>query len=244
MSSFFMGRYEVTNAQVAEVFQWAYDNSKVSANSSTVQNNSGNPQELLDLDGSGQISFSNGTFSVDSSKDDFPCVEITWYGSVAFCNYLSEKEDLTPCYDLSNWSCDWSKNGYRLPTEAEWEYAARGGSNGDNTRYSGSDTVDLVAWFFGNSGGHSHETGTKAANELGIFDMSGNVWEWCWDWYTSYPSRPQTNPYGPESGTRRVIRGGSWFNSEIRCCVSYRLSNYPDLSSISYGFRLVRAPVC
>ncbi|MEY4134087.1 MAG: hypothetical protein RL386_437, partial [Bacteroidota bacterium] len=116
---------------------------------------------------------------------------------------------------------------YRLPTEAEWEYAARGGSSSLGYKYSGSNNLDEVAWHEGNSGNKTHPVGQKKSNELGLYDMSGNVWEWCADWYGSYSSGAQTNPKGPSSGTYRVLRGGSWGNNAGSCRSAYRLNSYP-----------------
>ena len=127
---------------------------------------------------------------------------------------------------------------YRLPTEAEWEYAARGGNKSQGYKYAGSNDPDLVAWHSGNSGNTTHEVGTRFPNELGIYDMSGNVWEWCQDWYGSYSSSPQTNPKGPNSGSYRVLRGGSWFYLARYCRVSDRRSGTPGNRYDSLGFRL------
>jgi formylglycine-generating enzyme required for sulfatase activity len=116
---------------------------------------------------------------------------------------------------------------YRLPTEAEWEFAARGGNKSKGHKYSGGNNLNSVAWYDDNSGSKTHPVGQKQANELGIYDMSGNVWEWCEDWYGDYSSSPQTNPKGPSYGSRRVLRGGSWYSDAKYCRVSNRVSNYP-----------------
>ena len=127
---------------------------------------------------------------------------------------------------------------FRLPTEAEWEFACRGGNNSRGYKYSGSNNLGSVAWYDGNSGNKTHPVGTKAPNELGIYDMSGNVWEWCADWYAGYSSGAQTNPTGPYGGSIRVFRGGSWGNFARYCRSSDRFIDYPTVRNFSVGLRL------
>ena len=127
---------------------------------------------------------------------------------------------------------------FRLPTEAEWEFAARGGNNSNHTQYSGSKNIGDVAWYYGNSGSQTHPIKTKKANELGLYDMSGNVWEWCQDRYGNYGSNTQTNPTGSESGTRRVNRGGSWRGLARYCRSSNRGNISPGFRFNNLGFRL------
>jgi formylglycine-generating enzyme required for sulfatase activity len=140
----------------------------------------------------------------------------------------------------------WTKQQFRLPTEAEWEYAARGGTGSQGCKYAGSNTIDDVAWYWGNSKilGISnpeygtHAVGTKAPNELGLYDMTGNVMEWCQDWYDSYDSSAQTNPTGPSSGSIRVLRGGSWINDAGSCRVAFRSGESLSDRSNYIGLRL------
>ena len=127
---------------------------------------------------------------------------------------------------------------FRLPTEAEWEYAARGGNRSQHYKYSGSNNIGDVAWYYDNSGNTTHDVATKRANELGIYDMSGNVFEWCFDWYGDYSSSSQTNPTGPASGSDRVIRGGSWLDDARFCRVSYRERGSADFRYDGLGLRL------
>lgn len=136
---------------------------------------------------------------------------------------------------------DASGRSFRLPTEAEWEYAARGGNRSRGYKYSGSDDIGEVAWYGGNSNGITHPVGEKGPNELGVYDMSGNVWEWCGDWYGNYPSEAERDPTGPSSGSCRVLRGGGWSNSARFCRVSYRDSDQPDGRVNGSGLRLVLA---
>jgi formylglycine-generating enzyme required for sulfatase activity len=143
---------------------------------------------------------------------------------------------------MINWkNVDWNRSakGYRLPTEAEWEYAARGGDGSPgNYTFSGSNNVDEVAWYDGNSGDKTHAVGTKEANGLGLYDMSGNVWEWCWDWYGDFPYSSQ-DPVGAPSGSKRVRRGGSWGHSAFYLRSTNRFYNKPSYRSSGIGFRLV-----
>ena len=178
--------------------------------------------------------------------DNNPVESVTWYNAVAYCNALSVSEGLSQCYSIngSDVSCDFTKKGYRLPTEAEWEYAARGGKHHtDDYRYAGChEEADLgsYAWYDPNSDSQTHEVGTKSANQLGIHDMSGNVWEWCNDWYGSYTSDNQTNPTGPVSGAYRMHLGGSWNASGESCRLAHRSKSSPSNSSGRLGFRVVR----
>ncbi len=199
--------------------------------------------------------------SLFSGNPNSPVEQVSWFNAIEYCNRRSMQEGLTPCYSYgsngtnpatwpagwntsdenhTNISCNWTANGYRLPTEMEWMFAARGGNLTHNYSYSGSNTIDDVAWHDLNSGGTTHDVGTKAANELGIFDMTGNVWEWCWDIYSTYPSSAQTNPHGVSSGSHRVIRGGGWGDSAGSCTVSRRVGIYATYSDFNVGFRCVR----
>ena len=128
---------------------------------------------------------------------------------------------------------------FRLPTEAEWEFAARGGNNSRGYKFAGSNNIGDVAWYSDNSGSKPHVVGTKSPNELGIYDMSGNVYEWCQDWYGSYSSASQTNPTGTNSGSNRVLRGGSWVNYARGCRSSDRFRITPDNRAFCSGLRLV-----
>jgi formylglycine-generating enzyme required for sulfatase activity len=150
--------------------------------------------------------------------DDLPVEQVSWDEVQDFIRRLNEQ----------------TGKRYRLPTEAEWEYAARGGNRSNRYKYSGSNNASDVAWFYENSGRSTHKVGTKEPNELGLYDMSGNVWEWCQDWYGSL----QTNPGGPSSGSARVLRGGSWYSEAQLARSALRRRVGPDSRGGSFGFRL------
>ena len=175
---------------------------------------------------------------------DLPVESVTWYDAIEFCNKLSEREGLQPAYKVNGKNVEWNRNadGYRLPTEAEWEYAAKGGNGSPgNYRYAGSNDADSVAWHEDNCRKHTLPVGKKAPNDLGIYDMSGNVSEWCWDWDGEYLSGAQTNPVGASSGSGRVLRGGSWNEPVVYIRSASRDSSDPGSMSTDKGFRLARS---
>jgi formylglycine-generating enzyme required for sulfatase activity len=201
VSSFYMGKYEVTQIEYAALM---------------------------------------GKYPSASEGDNLPVEQVTWYDAVNYCNARSQKEGLTPAYTVSGNNVTWNRNanGYRLPTEAEWEYACRAGTT---TPYSSGSSVDSVGWYTNNSGRKTHPVGTKEANAWGLYDMHGNVWEWCWDWYGDYIREVQTDPLGASLGSDRVLRGGGWRTTDGQYVRSaYRGRCSPSDSDSDQGFRLLR----
>lgn len=180
--------------------------------------------------------------------DQNPVEQVRWSDAVRFCNRRSELEGLQPCYDLKTWQCDFAANGYRLPTEAEWEYACRAGTT---TPYFFGDSPAKLgdyAWYEQNAGGHPHPVGKKQPNPWGLFDICGNVWEWCNDFYQVdyYQHAPAADPRGPEQGENKVLRGGGWRFSADNCRSGYRYNENPGYADVCfgydiYGFRCVRS---
>jgi len=248
VSAFYMDRYEVTKALWDEVATWADDHG----------------YDIEPEDGSG-------------NAPDHPVYYVTWYKAVKWVNARSEKEGLTPCYTVdgnvyrtgqSTPDCNWSANGYRLPTEAEWERAARGGAAGHRFPWSDTDTIQHARANYYSKRSYSYDTspthgdhpdyddsglaytspvGSFAPNGYGLYDMAGNVWEWCWGWDSNYYSgSPGADPRGPLSGSLRAGRGGCCYNYAYGCRVANRHNFWPDDSDYGYdliGFRAVLPPV-
>lgn len=227
VDDFYIGKYEVTYGQFKEFIDaTSYKSDADKGNGSYIWN--GSSWEMKS--GVNWRCDVNGN-TLSPSEYNHPVIHVSWNDATEYCDWLSKQ----------------TGEAYRLPREAEWEYAARGEATTTSSasvasapyKYSGSNNIDKVAWYDDNSGSKTHPVGQKQANELGIYDMSGNVWEWCSDWYGSYGSGSQTNPVGAASGSYRVLRGGSWYNDASNCRVSNRGSNNPGYRNNIIGFRLV-----
>lgn len=176
-----------------------------------------------------------------------PVEQVRWSDAVRYCNKRSEREGLQPCYDLKTWQCNYDANGYRLPTEAEWEYACRAGSTTSYFFGDNSSKLSRFAWFDRNSGGRPQPVGLKEPNAWGLYDICGNVWQWCNDFYQVdyYQQSPPENPRGPDTGDTKVLRGGGWRFSDQSCRAGYRYNENPGYADVCfgydiYGFRCVR----
>ena len=212
LDGFSMSKYEITNKQYC-----AFLNEK--------GNQSEGGLEWINWgENKRKINKESGRFYVESGYEDHAVIYVSWYGAKAYCTWLSKKIG----------------KEVRLPTEAEWEYAARGGKKSKGYTYSGSNSFREVAWYVYSSRLIVHKVGGKSPNELGLYDMSGNVWEWCSDRYGGdyYSSSPSRNPKGPSSGASKVLRGGSSYTDTSFCRVAARRSYFPSFSDCDIGFRV------
>lgn len=241
VSEFAMQTTEVTNAQMAEVMNWALSQGLITASTTTVQNTEGSGQELLNMNGGYiELSYNGSQILVDAGMENYPIQEVSWYGAVAYASYKSRMEGRGNCYDIGGtWDCDFTVSGYRLPTEAEWEKAARGGQSGN--RYPWGNDIDNTRANYNFNVGSTTAVASYPAgkNGYGLYDMAGNVYEWCNDWSDSgYYGSDSSDPQGASTGFYRVVRGGSWGNYAINTRVSGRNGRLPTNVLHYLGFRL------
>lgn len=273
VDSFYISIYETTNEQYCNFLNSAKSSGEILVYNgmvySLINSNIWYYFDTNSYDEDSQIEYSGGVFSVRTKSgrnmSNDPVLEVSWYGAVAYCNWRSQQEGYEDCYNLATWECDFSKHGYRLPTEAEWEYAARGGEHDPYYRYPWGDTIshsqanyESINWAYGDvspTRGHHplYDDGiypytapvdSFQPNGYGLYNMAGNVWDWCNDWRDDsyYSISPYDNPKGPISGTKRVLRGGSWFSDGAQRLRVARRGDWFDLPmqrDAFYGFRVV-----
>ena len=263
VSAFYVDVREVTNQQYTDYLNSAYAQGSIEVTGGVVSKvgdgkpycdtHAANPDSRIHWDGS--------SFTITTGKEDHPMVTVSWYGAAAYANWQSEQDGRTPCYESSTWDCSFSASGYRLPTEAEWEYAARGGLRDPYCLYSWGSDLDGSKANYWQSGdpyetgpypwttpvgyydGDQTPSGSDMSNGYGLYDMTGNIWEWCNDWYQPgyYSESQYSNPVGPEQATFRIHRGGGWGSVAGNLRVARRGYWYPDHRDLDEGFRLVRS---
>jgi formylglycine-generating enzyme required for sulfatase activity len=264
ISPFYIDKFETSNDQMREVLQWAYDNNRVQIVTNSIQNVTGTIQPLFFLNKfNSLISLNNGVFQVKPGRGNHPAVYVTWYGAAAYCNWLSEMHGKTPCFEFQNWTCNFSANGYRLPTEAQWEKAARGGPEGYRFPWTHSLNISFNEANYRSSTNHSYNLSAPgyhpiwgaagpaglpytcpvnefAPNGFGLHNVAGNAWEWCSDWAVGrYFGDNLVDPMGPATGTYKIFRGGSYFTTEERLvCASRYVSFLPERAFDDIGFRV------
>lgn len=260
VNSFHLDVHELSNRQYADLLNAALARGVIVVTLDVVYGVGGG-QAYCDTTASSPfsaITWDGATFDVVSGREDHPMVRVSWFGAAAYCNWRSTQHGRQPCYDLATWTCDFSGNGYRLPTEAEWEYAARGGMYAPYLQYPWGDAIDGSMANYWESGdpyetGEFPETtpvgyydggqtppGPDMANGYGLYDVAGNVWEWCNDWYDEdyYSTSPYDNPQGPATGTFRDLRGGAWDSNIFFLRCAFRGWVIPEYRNYGVGFRV------
>lgn len=262
LDSFYIDKFEVSFPKMKDVLQYAYDKGLIIVTNDSsgplVMNAEGVKKPLMALQGyiyrSNFIAFASQKFTVTAGWENYACTAVTWYGAAAFANFKSDMEGLQRCVDFQTWQCDFTKDGYRLPTEAEYEKAARGGMTGHH--FPWPSYGDYRFWNYVSQTnanytptGQPHyfsptPLGTYAPNGYGLYDIAGNMREWCWDWYSatwySDPNATFSNPVGPIAGTKRILRGGGFETEETKARCAYRDYEEPEVSWWYTGFRCVR----
>jgi len=264
LDAFYMDIFAVSNEKYAGYLNTAYAQGRVTVSGGVIYQVGGAGEALCDTTGSSsysRITWNGSTFGALGGKEQHPMVRVSWYGACAYANQRSRDNGLSLCYDEATWDCNFTANGYRLPTEAEWEYAARGGEQSPYYMYPWGNGIDGSMANYYNSGdpdetdpyprttpvgyydGNQIPAGVDMANGYGLYDVIGNVWEWCGDWYDSnyYSSSPLGNPTGPASGSDRVDRGGSWDGTPLQLRSANRGSMIPTFRDLGIGLRVVVA---